>query len=65
METVGTYRNPYEGGSPSDVGRALRRAGFRQANAPLSHMNMNYVEGPDKPKTWAPVEFPATMLGKA
>ncbi|WP_232204446.1 hypothetical protein, partial [Olsenella profusa] len=34
METTGTYRNPYEGGSPSDVGRALRRAGFRQANAP-------------------------------
>ncbi|CAM2732205.1 hydrolase, alpha/beta domain protein [Slackia exigua ATCC 700122] len=47
METAAAYRNPYEGGNPSDVGGTLRRAGFKQANAPLTHMSMNYVEGPD------------------
>jgi len=47
MDTTAAYRNPYEGGSPADVGRALRRAGFRQADVSLTHMSMNYVEGPD------------------
>ncbi len=47
METAAAYRNPYEGGNLSDVGGALRRAGFQQANAPLTHMSMNHVEGPD------------------
>lgn len=47
MVTDGIYCSLYEGGSPSDVGRALRRSGFRQTTASLSRMNMNYVKGSD------------------